>query len=86
MYIFIKIHVYIYTYIYRCVCLYALHYILYIIYILSLTLSLTAQAPDLCVLTELAECSLSDLLYKGDHPPLRPPQMIAFAGIPYPQN
>ncbi|KAJ1495247.1 mitogen activated protein kinase, partial [Baffinella frigidus] len=37
------------------------------------------QAPDLCVLTELAECSLSDFLYKGDHPPLRPPQMIAFA-------
>jgi hypothetical protein len=48
------------------------------------------QVPDLCVLTELAQCSLSDLLYnKADGAaapggarcgaPLRPEQMLGFA-------
>jgi serine/threonine protein kinase len=36
------------------------------------------QAPDLCVLTELAESSLSDLLYKSTVK-LRLEQMIGFA-------
>jgi len=37
------------------------------------------QAPDLCVLTELCDGSLSDLLYKNNTGKLRPDQMLSFA-------